>query len=251
MSIHIGDLVTRKKYNHDVTFKVKKIILDKTAILSGEDIRLEATADLEDLQLIDKDARSNSSLCDVDFQTTQDVNNLVIGKVLHVDGDARYLDKCMNMYKKHKVPAVGYRMDEDEIYTNITNLLVKHKPDILVITGHDAYRKYLGKDEFKNSEKFVKAVKNARVYQPDKDSLVIFAGACQSYYEGLIDAGANFASSPSRMSINVLDPVKIAIMVATSHVGSYLDINKILDCTINKNKGIGGIDTRGVARRIY
>ena len=53
------------------------------------------------------------------------------------------------------------------------------------------------------------------------------------------------------MSINVLDPVKIAILVATKHVGSYLDINEILSVTTNKNSGIGGIDTKGVARRIY
>ena len=94
-------------------------------------------------------------------------------------------------------------------------------------------------------------MKNARIYEPDKDALVIFAGACQSYYEALIEAGANFASSPKRVSINVLDPVKIAILVATKHVGSYLDINEILSVTTNKNEGIGGIDTKGVARRIY
>ena len=32
---------------------------------------------------------------------------------------------------------------------------------------------------------------------------------------------------------------------------SYLDINEILSVTSNKNEGIGGIDTKGVARRIY
>ena len=80
---------------------------------------------------------------------------------------------------------------------------------------------------------------------------MIFAGACQSNYEALIESGANFASSPERVSINVLDPVKIAIEVALTNVRSFLDIEKILNQTTNKNKGIGGIDTRGVARKIY
>ena len=30
-----------------------------------------------------------------------------------------------------------------------------------------------------------------------------------------------------------------------------LDINEILSVTSNKNEGIGGIDTKGVARKIY
>ena len=30
-----------------------------------------------------------------------------------------------------------------------------------------------------------------------------------------------------------------------------LDINEILNVTSNKNEGIGGIDTKGVARKIY
>ena len=42
---------------------------------------------------------------------------------------------------------------------------------------------------------FVEAIKKAREYQPDKDALVIFAGACQSYYELLVASGANFANN--------------------------------------------------------
>ena len=94
-------------------------------------------------------------------------------------------------------------------------------------------------------------MKLARIYQPDKDALVIFAGACQSYYEALIESGANFASSPKGLSINVLDPVYIAISVAKSHVGSYIDIEETLKKTVSKGVGLGGIDTRGVARRLY
>ena len=105
--------------------------------------------------------------------------------------------------------------------------------------------------EFENSKYFIQTVKKARIYQADKDALVIFAGACQSYYEALIESGANFASSPTRQNINVLDPVYIAISVAKSHVGSYLDIEETLKKTVSKGVGLGGIDTKGVARRLY
>lgn len=241
---YVGDKVTRKKYNHDIVFRIKRIEKD-ICYLSGEEIRIEVTARKDDLRIYEKDIRETSS----DFIIPKD-DNMIYGKVLHIDGDPKYLEKSLKLYKLNDVPVVGYCFEEKEIPNKITNLLIKHKPDILVITGHDSYRN-INSEEFKNSENFVKAVKNARIYQPDKDALVIFAGACQSYYEALIESGANFASSPKRLSINVLDPVKIAILVATRHVGSYLDINEILDVTTNKNSGIGGIDTKGVARRIY
>ena len=108
-----------------------------------------------------------------------------------------------------------------------------------------------GKETFENSGHFINAVKKARVYQPSKDSLVIFAGACQSYYQGLIESGANFASSPTRQNINVLDPVYIAISVARSHVNSFIDVEQVLKKTVSKGVGLGGIDTRGVARKLY
>jgi len=236
---YVGDKVTRKKYNHDIVFRIKRIEKD-ICYLSGEEIRIEVTARKDDLRIYEKDIRETSN----DFIIPKD-DNMIYGKVLHIDGDPKYLEKSLKLYKLNDVPVVGYCFEEKEIPNKITNLLIKHKPDILVITGHDSYRN-INSEEFKNSENFVKAVKNARIYQPDKDALVIFAGACQSYYEALIESGANFASSPKRLSINVLDPVKIAILVATRHVGSYLDINEILDVTTNKNSGIGGIDTKGV-----
>lgn len=244
----VGDYVTRKKYNHDIVFLIYEITSEGIAKLSGEDVRLLADASIDDLTIYNNEERNeDSDNLNVNVVDEQ----IIVGKVLHIDGDSRYLQKSLNLYKKYDVPAVGYFLKEDEIKNQITNLLVKHKPDILVITGHDAYRETSSLEEFKNSKNFVDAVKNARIYQPDKDSLVIFAGACQSNYEALIESGANFASSPGRVSINVLDPVKIAISVARTNIRSFLDIEKILNQTTNKNKGIGGIDTRGVARKIY
>ena len=244
--MRVGDLVTRKKYNNDIVFKITKI--DGTiAILEGASVRLKADAFLSDLNTY------NESLLDDNESLLEMVRNtkLINGCVLHLDGDEYYLNKCMNVYKKYGIPAVGYFMDEAKMPEKVTELLIKHNPDILVITGHDHYKKDGNKEQFENSKYFIKALKKARVYQPCKDSLVIFAGACQSYYEALIESGANFASSPSRKNINVLDPVYIAINIARTHVNSYVDVEEILKCTISKGEGLGGIDTRGVARKLY
>lgn len=242
-----GDLVTRFKYNHDVVFEIVEI-KGNVAILKGKYVRLCADADVSDLKFSESVYVKQDEF-KFDFERGL---NLINGCVLHIDGDEIYLNKCMKVYEKYGVPAQGYHMQEEKMPENITNLLIKHKPDILIITGHDN-RKLTseGREIFEHSEAFIKTVKRARVYQPDKDSLVIFAGACQSYYEALIESGANFASSFSRKNVNVLDPVYIAISVAKSHVGSYVDVEKILKNVISKDAGLGGIDTRGVARRLY
>ena len=241
-----GDLVTRYKYNHDIVFKIIDI-KNNIAILKGECIRLSADAPIIDLKIYEKEAIQEQ--IELEFSRN---SKLINGCVLHLDGDEHYLKKCLDVYKKYDIPAQGYYMLEKEMPNQITNLLVKHKPDILIITGHDNYKLDENKKEqFENSKYFIQTVKKARIYQADKDALVIFAGACQSYYEALIESGANFASSPTRQNINVLDPVYIAINVAKSHVGSYIDIEETLKKTVSKGAGLGGIDTRGVARRLY
>lgn len=74
----------------------------------------------------------------------------------------------------------------------INTLLHRHNPDIVVITGHDAL---LSEDKsriydisnYRNSSYFISATKECREYKPDLDSLVVIAGACQSFYEALIE----------------------------------------------------------------
>ena len=243
----VGSLVTRCKYNHDIVFKIVEI-KDNIAVLKGEFVRLSADAPINDLKIYEKGDVLEEAL-ELEFNRG---SKLINGCVLHLDGDEHYLKKCLEVYKKYDIPVRGYYMEEKEMPNQITNLLVKHKPDILIITGHDNYKvDHNKKEHFENSQYFIQTVKKARVYQADKDALVIFAGACQSYYEALIESGANFASSPTRQNINVLDPVYIAITVAKSHVGSYIDVEDTLKKTISKGVGLGGIDTRGVARRLY
>ena len=68
---------------------------------------------------------------------------------------------------------------------------------------------------YRNSKYFIQTVREARRYDRDynKDT-VIFAGACQSFFEALIMAGANFASSPARILIDYKDPLIVAQKIA-------------------------------------
>ena len=236
------DYVTRKSYNHDTIFKVLYII-DDIAYLQGVDIRLIADSYIDDLVKLEQ-IRNTNEIETLPIQK----GNYLNGKILHLDSDEMYLKRSMKLYEDYKVPSVGYRIDEKDMPLKIIELLNKHHPDILIITGHDAIDK---QGNNMNSKYFVECVKNARVYQPNKDSLCIISGACYSSFKDLIYEGSNISSSPGKVSINVLDPSKVAIMVATTPVIEYVDIKKVINLTSNKEKGMGGIDTKGLARKIY
>ena len=90
---------------------------------------------------------------------------------------------------------------------------------------------------YRNSRYFAQTVKNARRNIRNKE-LVIFAGACQSYYEALIDAGANFASSPARILIDFIDPLVVAKRIAITDSSKYLTINDIEDELRDGERGI-------------
>ena len=240
--IQKDDYVTRKSYNNDTVFKVLYII-DDIAYLQGVDIRLLADSYIDDLVKLEQ-IRNTNEIETLPMQK----GNYLNGKILHLDSDEMYLKRSMKLYEDYKVPSVGYRIDEKDMPLKIIELLNKHHPDILIITGHDAIDK---QGNNMNSKYFVECVKNARVYQPNKDSLCIISGACYSSFKDLIYEGSNISSSPGKVSINVLDPSKVAIMVATTPVIEYVDIKKVINLTSNKEKGMGGIDTKGLARKIY
>jgi yabG peptidase U57 len=247
MDMKVGDYVTRKKYNHDIIFRIIKIE-DNKVFLHGEMFRLIADTSIDDLELYSSpvDEKEIKVLIDQD-------NSMIKGKILHVDGDKTYLEKCMNFYKEYTTPVVGCHLQEDKMKENIIPLLKKHQPDILIITGHDSFsfKRENEHEGYKNSHHFIETVKQARLYQPNKDALIIIAGACQSNYEGLIKSGANFASSPTKINIHALDPACIAVSIANTHVNQYVEVEKVLKDTVSKGKGMGGIDSKGVARKIY
>ena len=101
-------------------------------------------------------------------------------------------------------------------------------------------------NNYKNSKNFVNAVKSARRYEKSHDKLVIIAGACQSDYEELIKAGANYASSPKRVNIHALDPAIIATCVAITERNKEIDLMDLLNKTKYGIDGMGGIIGNGM-----
>ena len=249
MLFNIGDIVTRNSYNNDVVFKIIDIDND-IAILEGVNIRLSADSKLDDLKKEDIVDNDDNELLDRldDFELNRSQYFYLPGKILHIDADKDYLKRCMKFYEKINIKAKGIRLKEDEIKNNIQSLLDEYKPDILVITGHDAYYKKMGSEEdnnnYKNTINFIDAVRIARK-KYNHENLIIIAGACQSNYEELIKAGANFASSPKRINIHALDPAIIASSLALSDRNKPIDLLSILDKTKYGKDGMGGIITNG------
>ena len=235
----IGSYVTRKKYNNDIVFKIEKIE-DDIVILKGVYLRLYADAKYDDLQLvaINKKKESREEV----IIRKLDMNNYfyIPGSILHLDSDKDYLEKCLNYYKKQKIKCYGYILDEKDYVYKIENLMEKHNPKIIVITGHDSYNKKNNK--YRNSFYFINAVKKAR--EKSKD-IIIISGACQSDFENLIKNGSNYSSSPKHINIHALDPAIIASYVALTSMHEIIKLDDILDKTTYGRDGIGGIETTG------
>lgn len=254
MNFKIGDYVTRKSHNNDIVFQIIKISGNET-FLKGIDVRLLADSDTDDLVKVVK----KIDYYDNDRKLTESlVNSIALdrseyfylpGRILHIDSDNNYLERCIKFYTELKVEAYGINIEEENLEHEIINKLAEYKPDILVITGHDAYFKNKGDkknlDNYKNSKNFVNAVKKAREYESSQEKLIIVAGACQSNYEELIKAGANFASSPKRTNIHALDPAIIASSVSLSEKNRSIDLITMLEKTKYKTDGMGGIITNG------
>lgn len=103
---------------------------------------------------------------------------------------------------------------------------------------------------YRNSRYFIETVKEARRYDKEYNKkLVIFAGACQSYFEAIISAGANFASSPARILIDFLDPLVVAEKVALTEKYRYITIDDIAYELRDGKNGISGIGANGKMKK--
>ena len=288
--MEIGDVVVRKSYDKDVTFKVIDIKDEngkKIYILKGINIRIIADSEKDDLEEVREDyygeqdkilnSRVSRSIKNaiasraMDERKGNSKENKVVknqkdtsckelffgrpGKILHVDGDKDYMDTCLKVYKQLSLDAVGVSIKEEEQPYKIVDLVKEIKPDIVVLTGHDSVikntRNYLDLDNYRNSKFYRDAVKALRDYNSSYDELVIFAGACQSCYECMLDAGANFASSPNRVLIHCLDPVFVCEKIAYTKINEVVSIQDVIENTITGIRGIGGLQTRGKYREGY
>lgn len=247
-----GDIVGRISYNKDIIFIVKDIRNKNNVILEGVFERIIADSSIYDLELIDK-KEVNIKEALKEYELNRQENRLgkysINGKILHLDGDKRYSEKSYRYYQKMGITAIVKNVPESKQPRVVYNLLKMYKPDILVITGHDGMLKkgygYYDIYNYRNSKYFIATVKEARRYEQDTNSnLVIFAGACQSYFEALMQAGANFASSPARILIDILDPLIVAKEVAITDEERYVKMEDIENKLRDGTRGIGGIGAR-------
>ncbi|MCU6710863.1 sporulation peptidase YabG [Paenibacillus sp. J5C_2022] len=271
-----GDLVVRNSYGGDVLFRVEAL-RSEYAILKGTDYRLLADSPLDDLSIVDDPESTpvvqkvrikvNESWQRMQRDRQKQVSNSeqpgarpsahqapyfeVPGKVLHLDGDGNYLKKSMQLYNTMSVPAYGLHLHESQMANMLFRLLPQVRPDIVVITGHDGVLKLRSPNtmfslgSYKNSQNFVNAVRVAREYEKSRDGLIVVAGACQSHFEALMDAGSNFASSPGRILIHALDPVYVAIKASYTPIRDTINLPEVIHGTISGIDGVGGIETLG------
>ncbi|HFD2045842.1 TPA: sporulation peptidase YabG [Clostridium perfringens] len=286
----VGDLVVRKSYSKDITFKIIDIKENEegiTYILKGLHIRIIADSKGDDLEKVDddfagdKDRSFDSKINDIikkvilsreqknnQFMTrgseedninrVEKEKGLIFGRpgrILHIDGDPSYMETCLKVYKQLNLNAVGIAIAEREQPLKILSLVKEYNPDIVVLTGHDGVLKdskgMLDLNNYRNSKYFIESVKILRSYNSSYDELVIFAGACQSCYESILEAGANFASSPNRVLIHCLDPVLVCERVAYTRIDEIVSIKDVIENTITGIKGVGGLQTRGKYREGY
>jgi len=275
-----GDIVGRISYEKDIIFEVKRIIKTKQGkkivLLKGITERIEADSDISDLELLKKevvkekirvveeklDRRIKVNQKDIDIKRKEEneINkrlfyNYITGRILHLDGDKKYGQKSQKYYQKMGLTAVVKNIPEYMQPRQVYRMLAYYKPDILVITGHDGLvkkdRNYDDIYNYRNSRYFVQTVQEARRYERDFGAnIAIFAGACQSYFEALIMAGANFASSPARILIDMLDPIIVAKKIATSEETKYITIDDIEQELRDGKRGVGGIGSSGMKKSI-
>ena len=274
MEFKRGDIVSRNSYKNDIFFKIIEIDQEKEmASLKGIHVRLEADASLKDLNKVtekelslskEKSTRTSRERVKKIFKqrtmNRRSLRNTVKskesfferpGKVLHLEGDQEYLEECLKVYENLNIEVKGWFVPEKRQPEVVEELLIKVRPDILVLTGHDAYIKgknFLKVSSYRNSKYFIRATEIARRYEPGKDSLVIIAGACQSFYDKLLWVGANYAASPQRVLIHCLDPVFICEKIAYTPINETVNIQEAVRNTITGLEGIGGLETRGTFR---
>ena len=144
-----GNIVSRNSYKNDIMFEVKRILKlvneKKIAILKGIDVRVEADAPIEDLQIISKEEqlirekefekrisiKAESEKIEYNNRRKEIIHT---GRILHLDGDKRYSEKSIMYYKKMGLNAIVRNIPEYKQPKVVYRLLMIYNPEILVIT---------------------------------------------------------------------------------------------------------------------
>jgi len=224
VEIKQGDIVGRLSYGKDILFYVDRIIQTKNiekayAILKGIKYRIEADSPIEDLERIEKgqiytekrgiESKIKKRLSivskDLFLKTRNRRGKTANAVILHLDGDKKYTKKSESYYNKLGLNAIVRNIPENIQPRVIGDLVRKYNPDIVIITGHDGMIKngsnYNDIYNYRNSRYFINAVIEAKkATKPGKD-LVIFAGACQSFFEAIMASRSKLCIITSK-SIN-------------------------------------------------
>ncbi len=145
-----GDIVSRKSYNHDIMFCVKKIIKiedkKRIAILKGiVDVRIVADAPVEDLKIVSREEQMKREkdsekriLKIIEKERIRKENRIqeiiYTGRILHLDGDKKYSQKSIMYYRKMGLNAIVRNVPEYKQPKVVYRLLTIYNPDIIVIT---------------------------------------------------------------------------------------------------------------------
>ena len=262
--IRKGNIVSRKSYNNDILFCVEDImntVSGKYAVLKGITLRIKANAPISDL-CIENKTKVKREFEKLDERIEQQIAenrklfkryiNILCGRILHLDGDRKYAEKSAKYYKRIGLNAVVRNIPENKQYLLVGSLIRRYKPDILVITGHDGMIKngtgFTDIYNYRNSRYFIETVKEARRATKSTE-LIIFAGACQSFFEAIMDSGANFASSPARVLIDFMDPLIIAEKIAVTPEDKKITKEEIAYLLKDDNKRVSGGTTRGTRKK--
>ena len=169
--------------------------------------------------------------------------------ILHLDGDKKYSKRAQNYYNRLNLTSYVENIIEKNQPREVVYLLEKYRPNILVATGHDKMirkgQELYNIENYRNSKYYIQTVKNARIWEPSKEKLIIFAGACESFYEAIMLEGANFATSPARIMVEYRDPLIIASKIALTSGNELVRIKDLLPYLKSNYKAIGGSVARG------
>ena len=249
----VGDLVVIINDVNNYIYKIKNI--DEKICIIGYCYRLIRYVSVEEIRLalpeeINKEQEEKETFQNKIFRSAKIREaKALFGRVLHIDGDEEYLKSCLDLYKEVGIFAEGVYLSEKEAHKKIENILLQTTPDIIVITGHDAYKGngFSSLENYENSKHFIKTIRVIRKHF-SIDDVVVIAGACGSHFEALIASGANFASSPKRLNTHTYDPAIVAIKVASTSINRMVDFNGIIKYIDNGRDAIGGIETSGKMR---
>ena len=137
-----GDYVVEK--GNGIIYQIVDVDND-IAIIQGVRYRVKKRISVTSVEacsskdLYNELEKENDAIKKIKFSYLGSRNKHLPGKILHIDGDKKYLDKCCDLYKEVGVYHYGVLIKEENLEDEILKYYYMVMPDIVVITGHDLY----------------------------------------------------------------------------------------------------------------